>query len=216
VSRTTQILLAVGVTAAALAAYWYLALAPRRQEVAKLDTEVATKQAAVQTAQATANNYETTRKAYRKNYATVVRPASERAEPDRRRDRSESRHRRGRHHRSRHDAGERQHPANDDRRRWSDRMKLLTDAWRQLVQRRLWPVALLLLGALVAVPFVLGKSPEPVAPAPAPAAGNVNASAASADPIVSMASAEDSSSTRRSLGACHNPFVSSAPKPPPR
>jgi Tfp pilus assembly protein PilO len=73
VSRTTQILLAVGVTAAALAAYWYLALAPKRAEVAKLDTEVATKQTAVQTAQATANNYETTRKAYRKNYATVVR-----------------------------------------------------------------------------------------------------------------------------------------------
>jgi hypothetical protein len=91
-------------------------------------------------------------------------------------------------------------------------MKLLTDTWRQLVQRRLWPVALLLLGALVAVPFVLGKSPEPVAPAAAPAAGNVNASAASADPIVSMVSAEDSSSTRRSLGTRHNPFASSAPK----
>jgi Tfp pilus assembly protein PilO len=73
VSRTTQILLAVGVTAAALAAYWYLALAPKRDEVAKLDSAVAAKQAAVQTAQATANNYETTRKAYRKNYATVVR-----------------------------------------------------------------------------------------------------------------------------------------------
>jgi Tfp pilus assembly protein PilO len=73
VSRTTRILLAVGVTAAALAAYWYLALAPKREQVAKLDTEVATKQAAVQTAQATANNYETTRKAYRKNYSTVVR-----------------------------------------------------------------------------------------------------------------------------------------------
>jgi Tfp pilus assembly protein PilO len=73
VSRTTQILLVVGVTAAALAAYWYLALAPQRDEVAKLDTEVATRQAAVQTAQSTANNYEATRKAYRKNYATVVR-----------------------------------------------------------------------------------------------------------------------------------------------
>jgi Tfp pilus assembly protein PilO len=73
VSRTTQILLAVGVTAAALAAYWYLALAPKRDEVAKLDSQVVAKQAAVQTAQATANNYETTRKAYRKNYATVVR-----------------------------------------------------------------------------------------------------------------------------------------------
>jgi Tfp pilus assembly protein PilO len=72
-SRTTQILLVVGVTAAAIAAYCYLALAPKRHEISKLDTEVATKQAAVQTAQSTANNYEATRKAYRQNYSTVVR-----------------------------------------------------------------------------------------------------------------------------------------------
>lgn len=93
-------------------------------------------------------------------------------------------------------------------------MKLLTDTWRQLVQRRLWPVALLLLGALVAVPFVLGKSePAPVAAVPAaPAAGGVKANAASADPIVSMVSDEDSASTRRSLGTRHNPFAPSAPK----
>jgi hypothetical protein len=94
-------------------------------------------------------------------------------------------------------------------------MKLLTDTWRQLVQRRLWPVALLLLGALVAVPFVLGKSPEPasVATAPAaPAAGGVKANAASADPIVSMVSDEDQPEARRSLGMRHNPFASSAPK----
>jgi hypothetical protein len=93
-------------------------------------------------------------------------------------------------------------------------MKLLTDTWRQLVQRRLWPVALLLLGALAAVPFVLAKSPEPapVASAPAAPAGGVKANAASADPIVSMVSADDSASTRRSLGMRHNPFASSAPK----
>jgi hypothetical protein len=90
-------------------------------------------------------------------------------------------------------------------------MKLLTDTWRQLVQRRLWPVALLLLGALVAVPFVLGKSPEPAPVATAPASG-VKANAASADPIVSMVSSEDTASTRRSLGDRHNPFASSAPK----
>ena len=93
-------------------------------------------------------------------------------------------------------------------------MKLLTDTWRQLVQRRLWPVALLLLGALVAVPFVLAKSPEPapVAAAPAAPAGGAKATAASADPIVSMVSAEDSATPRRSLGDRHNPFASSAPK----
>jgi Tfp pilus assembly protein PilO len=72
-SRTTQLLLVVGVTAAAIAAYWYLALAPKRDEIAKLDADVAKAQAAVQTAQTTASNYESTRKAYRQNYATVVR-----------------------------------------------------------------------------------------------------------------------------------------------
>jgi hypothetical protein len=92
-------------------------------------------------------------------------------------------------------------------------MKLLTNTWHQLVQRRLWPIALLLLGALVAVPFVLGKSPEPVAPAPAaPATANVKASAASADPIVTMVSDEDAPEARRSLGVRHNPFAPSAPK----
>jgi hypothetical protein len=92
-------------------------------------------------------------------------------------------------------------------------MKLLTNTWRQLVQRRLWPVAVLLLGALVAVPFVLGKSPDPVPVAGAPAASGVKANASSADPIVSMVSADETASTRRSLGDRHNPFASSAPKP---
>jgi Tfp pilus assembly protein PilO len=73
VSRTLQILVAVGLTAAAAAAYWYLALAPKRDEVAKLDTEIAQTQTSVQTAESTAANYEATRKAYSKNYATVVR-----------------------------------------------------------------------------------------------------------------------------------------------
>jgi hypothetical protein len=86
-------------------------------------------------------------------------------------------------------------------------MKLLTNTWRQLVQRRLWPVAVLLLGALVAVPFVLGKSPDPAPVATAPAAGAVKANASSADPIVSMVSADDTASTRRSLGDRHNPFA---------
>jgi|1186.fasta_scaffold237931_2 hypothetical protein len=90
-------------------------------------------------------------------------------------------------------------------------MKLVTDTWRQLVQRRLWPVALLLLGALVAVPFVLGKSPEPAAPASA-VPGGVTASAAGADPIVSMVSDEDAAAKHRALGDRHNPFASSAPK----
>jgi Tfp pilus assembly protein PilO len=68
-----KFLLPVGAIAAALAAYWFLALAPKRDEIAKLDGQVSQTQSAVQTAQSTANNYEATRKAYRQNYATVVR-----------------------------------------------------------------------------------------------------------------------------------------------
>ena len=38
-------------------------------------------------------------------------------------------------------------------------MNLITDTLRALVRRKLWPVALLLVGALVAVPLVLAKEP---------------------------------------------------------
>jgi hypothetical protein len=47
-------------------------------------------------------------------------------------------------------------------------MNVITDSLRQLVQRKLWPVALLLIAALVAVPMLLSKEPA-IAPA-APAA----------------------------------------------
>jgi hypothetical protein len=40
-------------------------------------------------------------------------------------------------------------------------MNLITDPLRQLVRRKLWPVALLLVGGLVAVPVLLAKQPEP-------------------------------------------------------
>jgi hypothetical protein len=47
---------------------------------------------------------------------------------------------------------------------------LLLDIWHDLRARRLWPVALVLLAGIVAVPFVLAKGAEgPAAPAPAPA-----------------------------------------------
>jgi hypothetical protein len=91
-------------------------------------------------------------------------------------------------------------------------MKIVTDTWRQLVQRRLWPVALLLLGALVAVPFVLSKPAEPAAAPPAPPANGVKSEAASADPIVALVSDEDAPAPRRALGVRHDPFASSAPK----
>ena len=39
-------------------------------------------------------------------------------------------------------------------------MSAVTNMWRQLVQRRLWPVAILLIAALAAVPLTLAKEPE--------------------------------------------------------
>ena len=39
-------------------------------------------------------------------------------------------------------------------------MSILRNVWADLVGKRLWPVALLLVGALVAVPVLLGGSPS--------------------------------------------------------
>jgi hypothetical protein len=47
---------------------------------------------------------------------------------------------------------------------------LLLDVWHDLRARRLWPVALVLLAGIVAVPLVLAKKAEEPAPAPPPAA----------------------------------------------
>jgi hypothetical protein len=47
---------------------------------------------------------------------------------------------------------------------------LLIDLWNDLRAKRLWPVAVVLLAALVAVPVVLSKKAEEPEPAPAPAA----------------------------------------------
>lgn len=89
-------------------------------------------------------------------------------------------------------------------------MSFVTDTWRQLVRRRLWPVALLLLAALAAVPFLLAKDPEPavVPAAPASAAGKTTLAEDSSDPIVSAAAAAgpEGSARRRVLGSSKDPF----------
>ena len=51
-------------------------------------------------------------------------------------------------------------------------MSVVTSTWHQLVHRRLWPVAVVLLVALVAIPVVLARDPEGAeVPAPAPVGG---------------------------------------------
>ena len=96
-------------------------------------------------------------------------------------------------------------------------MSLIKDTWRQIVQRRLWPIALVLLAALVAVPVLLAQSP---APAPAPAAPTAAAGdSATADetiatPVVAVATGDDR--RRHVLGDSKDPFRPEAtPTPTP-
>jgi hypothetical protein len=87
-------------------------------------------------------------------------------------------------------------------------MKPLDLIWQPLLQRRLLPVAILLIAALVAVPFLLKKDAEPVAPpAPVPAADSGSqADDATAQPLVSLVADGERSKRRRVLGARKNPF----------
>jgi hypothetical protein len=93
-------------------------------------------------------------------------------------------------------------------------MNAVTSIWRQLVNRRLWPVALLLVAAIVAVPVLLSKNPDPVAapidPAPAVTAKADNTIA---EPVVEKVdTAADRGRRRRVLGARKDPFQPTAPK----
>jgi Tfp pilus assembly protein PilO len=72
-TRTNKILLAVVAAAAVICAFYFLALAPKREEIARLDTEVAAKQAEVEQAQQTLATYELARASYKANYAKLVR-----------------------------------------------------------------------------------------------------------------------------------------------
>jgi hypothetical protein len=73
VSSSMRMIAIVGAVAGALAAYWFLALAPKREQAAQLEATLATKQAQVSEAETTVRQYEGARGAYRRNYATVVR-----------------------------------------------------------------------------------------------------------------------------------------------
>jgi hypothetical protein len=94
-------------------------------------------------------------------------------------------------------------------------MNVLSTTWRQLVRSRLWPVAVLLVAALAAVPFLLGRDAEPVAASPAPAGdAGTKVSASLAQPVVEEATPEERSRRRRVLGARKDPFRPEALKHP--
>lgn len=83
-------------------------------------------------------------------------------------------------------------------------MSVLNDTWAYLVQRKLWPLAVLLIAALVAVPMVMAKDPEPAA---APVADTkVAQSQLATEPIVALAGPGDRAERRRVLGSRKNPF----------
>jgi hypothetical protein len=73
VTKNKTLLIAVVATAAAMAAFWFLALAPKREEVKTLDSQIAAKNTEIATAQATLAGYRKSKANYGKNYATVVR-----------------------------------------------------------------------------------------------------------------------------------------------
>ena len=92
-------------------------------------------------------------------------------------------------------------------------MNVVTNTWHQLVRRRLFPVALLLVAALAAVPFVLASEPAPVVP-PAEPMPAVTADDEIAEPVVAKVEAKDRSRRRRVLGVRKDPFEPAPVKKP--
>jgi len=94
-------------------------------------------------------------------------------------------------------------------------MNAVTSIWREMMRRRLWPVAVLLVAALVAIPVLLARDAEPVA-APLDAVPAVTAKADDtiAEPVVAKAEASDRGRRRRVLGARKDPFEPAPVKAP--
>ncbi len=82
-------------------------------------------------------------------------------------------------------------------------MNLITDPFRSLVRKKLWPVALLLVAALVAVPFTLAKTPE----APIAAAQPLKKEEGLPATFVSVAEDGEVTERRRVLGVSKDPFM---------
>jgi len=82
-------------------------------------------------------------------------------------------------------------------------MNLITDPLRQLIQRKLWPVALLLIAGVVAVPILLAKQPEPTV---GPSTSQVEKSEGVPATFVSVAEEGEVTERRRVLGQTKDPF----------
>ena len=96
-------------------------------------------------------------------------------------------------------------------------MSVLNDTWRFLVQRRLWPVAILLIAAAAAVPMLLSEEPAPPPAVPEVAVKADKGAVLATDPIVAPAADGDRAGRRRVLGSRKDPFKPQAtPTPTPK
>jgi hypothetical protein len=98
-------------------------------------------------------------------------------------------------------------------------MSVIKDTWRFLVQRRLWPVAILLIAAAVAVPKLLTEEPPAPMTDPVVAVKSDKSAVLAAEPIVAPADDADRSGRRQVLGSRKDPFkpqVTPTPVPKPK
>lgn len=72
-TQRDRMVLAIVVLVAALGAFWFLVLGPRREEASKLSDKVATEQKRLDEAQQTVASGQAAKQAYPRNYATVAR-----------------------------------------------------------------------------------------------------------------------------------------------
>jgi hypothetical protein len=93
-------------------------------------------------------------------------------------------------------------------------MSVINDTWRFLVQRKLWPVAILLIAAAVAVPKLLTKEPPAPAAAPVVAVKGDKRAVLATEPIVAQATDGDRSGRRQVLGSRKDPFKPQATPTP--
>ena len=93
-------------------------------------------------------------------------------------------------------------------------MSVINDTWRYLVARKLWPVALLLIGAIVAVPMVLAKEPDGSGGGVPLAGAKADTSGLATEPVVALAGPGDRAKRRRVLGTRKNPFEPAATPTP--
>jgi Tfp pilus assembly protein PilO len=73
VTKNNKILIAVVALGLAAAGFYFLVLGPKRDEIAKLDGDIAAKQTEVAQAQQLLATYEAARKTYKANYTTLAR-----------------------------------------------------------------------------------------------------------------------------------------------